>query len=107
MSDSPATGLQESYLNDARKRHQSLVIYLINGLAHRGVIESFDQHTVKFRTGNETELIYKHTIASVLPAPKQLRDKKLQKPIVLKRSSTPSPTPVIVRKTPRKIKLPE
>lgn len=64
--------LQTTYLNDLRKQHISVVVYLVSGVSHAGKIDSFDQHTILLRHGDSVQLIYKYTIASIKTAPKTL-----------------------------------
>jgi host factor-I protein len=63
---SPAA-LQHPFLNALRRQRQPVSIFLVNGVHLEGVIEAFDQYVV--RLGPPAyQIIYKHTIASVVPA---------------------------------------
>jgi len=70
MDSGKKDGLQGPYLNDLRKRRMSIVIYLMNGMKQFGVLESFDQHSILLRQGHNLQLVYKHTVATMMPAPK-------------------------------------
>lgn len=69
-TESPAPGqrIQEPFLNNLRKSRKTVVIYLVNGVKLAGRIASFDQHTVAL-DGHEKQVINKHAIATVMPAP--------------------------------------
>ena len=60
--------IQEPYLNDLRKMRRTVVIYLVNGVKLSGRIASFDQHTLALE-GRDQQVINKHAIATVMPAP--------------------------------------
>lgn len=97
--------LQDSYLNDLRKRRMSVLVYLVNGIRQHGHIESFDMHTILLTTGSTSVLVYKHAIATVLPAPKALAEVKASSaPVRTDAPTSPAAAPVIIRKaTPRRI----
>lgn len=105
MSAARDTNLQDPYLNDLRKRHQSVVIYLSSGIRQTGIIGSFDRHAVALRQGENTILIYKHMIASIVPAAKAVAP-RFQEPEVQTTQRPPAPAQrpptVIVRKVTRK-----
>jgi len=61
--------LQDIFLNQVRKEHVQITIYLIGGVQLKGLIKGFDPFTVLLDTpGKPTQLVYKHAIASVVPA---------------------------------------
>jgi host factor-I protein len=94
--------LQATYLNDLRKQRMTVTMYLVNGMKQMGMIESFDQHAVLLRQGTSTQLIYKHMVASVMPAAKaqQVSVSIPVKPAVMR--SEPKQVPVVTRKAPRR-----
>lgn len=101
MNENKWTNLQESYLNDLRKRRMSVLIYLMNGVKQYGHIESFDQHTILIRNGASQLVVYKHTVSTVMPTPKALGEGKPRPSAVAGKASAGSVTaPVIIRKTP-------
>jgi host factor-I protein len=59
--------LQDPFLNQCRKEHVPVSIYLVNGIKLQGVIESFDQYVVMLRN-QFTQMVYKHAISTVVPA---------------------------------------
>lgn len=69
MSGKGAKGqlLQDPFLNELRKQHMPVSIYLVNGIKLQGNIESFDQYVVLLRN-TVTQMVYKHAISTVVPA---------------------------------------
>jgi len=64
--------LQDLFLNQVRKEHVPVTIYLIGGVQLKGLIKGFDSFTVLLDSpGKPTQIVYKHAIASVVPS-KQL-----------------------------------
>ena len=65
--DKKSTHLQDEFLNQLRKEHVSVSIYLMNGIKLQGNIESFDQYVVLLRN-TVTQMVYKHAISTIVPA---------------------------------------
>ena len=61
--------LQDQFLNELIKDKISVSIYLLNGIKLQGQIESFDQF-VSILNGNAPQLIYKHSISTIVPSQK-------------------------------------
>ena len=62
-----ATGLQDVYLNQIRKEHIPVIIYLVNGVQLRGLVRAFDNFTVLLENDGKNDLIYKHAISTITP----------------------------------------
>ena len=77
--------IQEPYLNNLRKIRRTVVIYLINGVKLVGKIASFDQHTVALE-GHEKQVINKHAIATVMPAPPRPAVRKPRDATIVRRN---------------------
>ena len=60
--------LQDRFLNQARKDHTMVTLFLMNGFQLRGTIISFDQFAVLVQSDGKQNLIYKHAISTVQPA---------------------------------------
>jgi host factor-I protein len=61
--------LQDMFLNQVRKEGVSVTVYLTNSVQLRGQVRGFDAFTVLLDApGKPTQLVYKHAIASVVPA---------------------------------------
>jgi host factor-I protein len=62
---SPA-GIQDTFLNAARKDRLNVTIYLVSGVKLSGRIRSFDKYALVLEGGNQEQLIYKHAISTVV-----------------------------------------
>jgi len=61
--------LQDLFLNQVRKEHVPVTIYLTGGVQLKGLIKGFDPFTVLLDSpGKPTQMVYKHAIASVVPS---------------------------------------
>lgn len=61
--------LQDMFLNQVRKDNIPVTIYLANSVQLRGMVRGFDPFTVILESaGRPTQLVYKHAIASIVPA---------------------------------------
>lgn len=67
MQDRPQN-IQDVFLNKLRKSKIPVTIYLSNGVKLQGNIGGFDNFSVLLRRGPQMQLVYKHTIATVVPA---------------------------------------
>ena len=59
--------LQDPFLNQLRKEHVQVSIYLVNGIKLQGQIDSFDQFVVLLRN-SVSQMVYKHAISTIVPA---------------------------------------
>ena len=60
--------LQDNFLNQARREHIFLTMYLMNGVKMTGVCKGFDSFVVLLESGGIDQMIYKHAISTVIPA---------------------------------------
>lgn len=60
--------VQDVLLNALRKNKTPVTIYLANGVKLQGNITGFDNFSVVLRRGPQMQLIYKHAMATVVPA---------------------------------------
>jgi host factor-I protein len=61
--------LQDMFLNQVRKERISVTVYLMGGVQLRGQVRGFDAFTLLLDApGKPTQLVYKHGIASIVPA---------------------------------------
>jgi host factor-I protein len=72
MARNKGDTVQGQYLNTLRRQRMTVMVYLVSGMRQVGMIESFDQHAVLLRHGASMQFIYKHMIASIMPAAKAL-----------------------------------
>lgn len=86
--------LQDNFLNQVRKDNIPVTIYLVSGVQLKGHVRGFDSFTVVLESpGKPSQLVYKHAMASVVPArpvntapPRDDRDRD-------DRGREPEPTP--------------
>lgn len=64
---SEATTLQEAILNEVRRDHVPVTLFLMNGFQLRGVITGFDSFVVVLVTDGRQQMIYKHAISTLAP----------------------------------------
>ncbi|MDI9335819.1 MAG: RNA chaperone Hfq [Gammaproteobacteria bacterium] len=57
----------DAFLSSLQKEHIPVSIYLMNGVKLQGQIENLDESVVLLR-GTVTQLIYKHSISTIVPA---------------------------------------
>jgi host factor-I protein len=59
--------LQDVFLNQVRKEHIAVTIYLTNGFQLKGMVKGFDNFTVVLETDGKQQLVYKHAISTISP----------------------------------------
>lgn len=59
--------LQDVFLNQVRKEHAGVTIYLTNGFQLKGIVKGFDNFTVVLETDGKQQLVYKHAISTISP----------------------------------------
>ena len=60
--------IQTNFLNKIKKEEQAVTIFLVNGVKLNGTITSFDNSTIVLQKDNNTQLVYKQAISTVMPA---------------------------------------
>jgi host factor-I protein len=81
--------LQDLFLNQVRKENVPVTIYLTGGVQLKGMVKGFDAFTVILESpGKPPQLIYKHAVASVVPAkPIGLREMSVERERVARAAS--------------------
>lgn len=59
--------LQDIYLNQIRKEHIPVIVYLVNGVQLRGLVRAFDNFTVLLESEGKSDLVYKHAVSTITP----------------------------------------
>lgn len=59
--------LQDIFLNQVRKEHIAVTIYLTNGFQLKGMVKGFDNFTVVLDSEGKQQLVYKHAISTISP----------------------------------------
>ena len=55
--------LQDIFLNQVRKEHISVTIFLVNGVKLQGIITWFDNYSILLKRDGHVQLIYKHAVS--------------------------------------------
>ena len=60
--------LQDKFLNELRKTHTPITVFLMNGFQIRCTVTGFDPFVVTVLAEGKQEMIYKHAISTIIPA---------------------------------------
>ena len=60
--------LQDFMLNEVRKEHIHVTLFLMNGFQMKGVITGFDNFVVMLVSEGKQQMIYKHAISTLVPS---------------------------------------
>jgi len=67
--------VQDVFLNHVRKNQVGVTVFLVNGVKLKGTVSRFDNFCILLRRDNQSQLVYKHAISTVMPSgPIQLFD---------------------------------
>ncbi len=59
--------LQDQILNEVRKEHTPVTVFLMNGFQMKGVVSGFDSFVVLLLSDGRQQMIYKHAISTMVP----------------------------------------
>ena len=59
--------LQDLILNEVRREHTAVTMFLMNGFQLHGIVRGYDSFTVILDSDGKQQLIYKHAISTVVP----------------------------------------
>lgn len=68
MASEKSQNIQDVFLNTVRKKRISVTIFLANGVKLQGNITAFDNFSILLRRGPQLQLVYKHTVATIVPS---------------------------------------
>ena len=60
--------LQDVFLNQVRKQHVPVTLFLMNGVKLQGVITWFDNYSMLLKRDGHIQLIYKHAVSTIMPS---------------------------------------
>jgi host factor-I protein len=60
--------LQDQFLNGLRRAKLPVTIFLVKGVKLQGVITWFDAFSLLLRRDGSSQLVYKHSISTIMPA---------------------------------------
>ncbi len=61
--------LQDIFLNALRRQKTPVTMFLVKGVKLQGIITWFDNFSVLLRRDGQSQLVYKHAISTIMPAP--------------------------------------
>ena len=67
MAEKPLS-LQDHFLNSVRRSKTPVTIFLVKGVKLQGVITWFDAFSLLLRRDGASQLVYKHSISTIMPA---------------------------------------
>ena len=59
--------LQDIFLNQMRKQHEPVTVFLVNGIKAQGIITWFDNYSMLLKRDGQIQLIYKHAVSTIMP----------------------------------------
>lgn len=59
--------LQDVFLNQVRKEHIPITIFLVNGFQIKGLVKGFDNYTIVLDVDAKQQLVYKHAVSTISP----------------------------------------
>lgn len=59
--------LQDIFLNQMRKQHEPVTVFLVNGIKLQGIITWFDNYSMLLKRDGKIQLIYKHAVSTIMP----------------------------------------
>ncbi|MBR5536183.1 MAG: RNA chaperone Hfq [Clostridia bacterium] len=62
-----ATNLQDVFLNQVRKDHTPITIFLVNGYQLRGIVRGFDNYIIILDSEGKQQMVYKHAVSTISP----------------------------------------
>ena len=68
MASDKSRNLQEVFLNNVRKSHVAVTVFLVNGVKLQGIITWFDNFSILLKRDTHIQLVYKHSISTIMPS---------------------------------------
>ena len=62
-----AENLQDLILNEVRREHTPVTLFLMNGFQLKGIVTGFDSFIVVLESDGRQQMIYQHAISTVVP----------------------------------------
>jgi len=60
--------IENTFLGELKNKEVSVTVFLVNGVKLQGIITWFDDNTILLRRDGFTQLIYKHSVSTVMPS---------------------------------------
>lgn len=68
MANDKIQNAQDTFLNTLRKKKIPVTVFLSSGVKLQGNITGFDNFCMVLRRGPQVQLVYKHSIATIVPS---------------------------------------
>ena len=72
MAATRSLSLQDHFLNSLRRAKAPVTIFLVEGVKLQGVVTWFDAFSLLLRRDGTTQLLYKHSISTIMPSEKPM-----------------------------------
>ncbi len=59
--------IQNIFMEELRSKEVAVTVFLVNGVKLQGIITGYGENTVLLRRDGFTQLIYKHSISTIMP----------------------------------------
>ena len=59
--------LQDLILNEVRREHTAVTMFLMNGFQLKGIVTGFDAFVILLQSDGKQQMIYKHAISTMTP----------------------------------------
>ena len=69
MASEKSRNLQEVFLNNIRKSHSPVTVFLVNGVKLQGIVTWFDNFSILLKRDQHVQLVYTHAISPLPVAP--------------------------------------
>ncbi len=79
MTAPVSNNIQDSFLNQARKERETVLLTTTNGFKIKCRIKAFDRFSILIESGDYEQIIFKHAIASISVKREFSNKMKLQK----------------------------
>ncbi|MCS6806116.1 MAG: RNA chaperone Hfq [Acidobacteriota bacterium] len=94
----PVQNVQDSFLNQMRREHLTVTLYLMNGIKLIGRIKSFDRFSVLLDAGQQEMLIFKHAISTVSSPRQSVQEARRPDTATAPAKDKPKPRTITVKK---------
>lgn len=68
MKNIKVYNVQNAFLTEVCRSRGMVTVFLVNGVKLQGFVTYFDDQVVLLRRDDQTQLVYKHAISTVMPS---------------------------------------
>lgn len=59
--------VENDFLNKLKDGEVAVTVFLVNGVKLQGIITWFDENSLLLRRDGHTQLVYKHSVSTIMP----------------------------------------